>query len=195
MCEKLLFDRIIAVTNRQLCRRPFLDQVAKICEQKPRALLLREKDLAEEDYRALAWSVWEICRDYQVELIPHTFVKVAAELHTEKVHLPLARLRKLAGRPLLEQFKQIGTSVHSTAELEEAMRLGAGYVTAGHIYETDCKMGLPPRGLSFLKAICALSTVPVWGIGGIGLEKRQMDEVIEAGACGACVMSKLMNDW
>ena len=42
----------------------------------------------------------------------------------------------------------------------EAERLGATYVTAGHIFTTDCKKGLPPRGLDFLKNVCDAVTIP-----------------------------------
>ena len=41
----------------------------------------------------------------------------------------------------------------------EAERLGATYVTAGHIFTTDCKKGLPPRGLDFLKNVCDAVTI------------------------------------
>ncbi|MFQ7550982.1 MAG: hypothetical protein ACLRMZ_12495 [Blautia marasmi] len=30
-----------------------------------------------------------------------------------------------------------------------AERMGAGYVTAGHVFLTECKKGLPARGLPF----------------------------------------------
>lgn len=36
----------------------------------------------------------------------------------------------------------------------KAQQLGATYVTAGHIYTTNCKKGLPPRGLEFLGEVC-----------------------------------------
>ena len=41
-------------------------------------------------------------------------------------------------------------------------------MTAGHIYATDCKQGLPPRGLDFLEEVCRAVDIPVWAIGGIG---------------------------
>ena len=36
-------------------------------------------------------------------------------------------------------------------EAIEAQKLGATYISAGHIFATDCKKDLPPRGLEFLK--------------------------------------------
>jgi thiamine-phosphate pyrophosphorylase len=70
------------------------------------------------------------------------------------------------------------------------LELGADYVCAGHIFETDCKKGVPPRGLSFLRDICAQSPVPVYAIGGIREENE--NKAIEQGAAGVCVMSGAM---
>ena len=50
---------IICVTHRQLCREDFLERVEKIAAARPRGLILREKDLPEEEYRALARRVLE----------------------------------------------------------------------------------------------------------------------------------------
>ena len=70
--------------------------------------------------------------------------------------------------------------------------MGADYLIAGHIYATDCKKGLPPRGRDFLREICSNLSVPVYGIGGISLEEKQIGEVLDCGAKGACVMSGAM---
>lgn len=42
------FDRLIAVTNRHLCQRPFLEQLERVCRYQPKAVILREKDLTED---------------------------------------------------------------------------------------------------------------------------------------------------
>ena len=65
-------------------------------------------------------------------------------------------------------------------------------MTAGHIYATDCKKGAPPRGLAFLEEVCRAVDIPVWAIGGIGLDGGQLAEVKARGAAGACVMSGMM---
>lgn len=65
--------------------------------------------------------------------------------------------------------------------------MGCTYITAGHIFETDCKRGLPGRGLEFLREVCRAVTIPVYAIGGI--EPKRMAEIFAAGAAGACVMS------
>lgn len=94
--------------------------------------------------------------------------------------------------PGLVGLGQIGASVHSVQEALRAEALGADSVTAGHIYETSCKEGLPPRGTEFLRAVCSAVRIPVYAIGGIRLEENQIRAVLGCGAAGVCIMSGMM---
>ena len=38
-------DNIIAITNRHLCSRPFMEQLERVCKLHPHAIVLREKDM------------------------------------------------------------------------------------------------------------------------------------------------------
>lgn len=185
------WSRTLAVTDRSQSPRPFEEQIRRICALRPLAVLLREKDLAPEAYCRLGRRVQKICGAYGVSCIFHSFLPEAAELGGDSIHLPLWKLRE-ADRELLRGFKRIGCSVHSAEEALEARRLGATYLMAGHIYATDCKRGLPPRGIPFLRQVCALAEIPVYAIGGIRLNPEQMAEITAAGAAGACVMSAAM---
>ena len=89
-------------------------------------------------------------------------------------------------------FRQIGSSVHSVEDALKAESLGADYLTAGHIYTTDCKKGLPPRGLVFLEEVCRRVSIPVYAIGGIKINEKQLQEVMDCGAKGGCIMSGMM---
>lgn len=180
---------ILCVTNRKLCREDFLTRIARIASCHPRGIILREKDLTPEEYKALARTVMEVGSRYGVNCILHSFVNVALELHADAIHLPLHLLRTMNEEDKM-QFRVIGASCHSVEEALEAEELGCTYITAGHIFETDCKKGLPGRGLAFLREVCDAVSVPVYAIGGIGEEN--IADVRTAGASGACLMSRLM---
>lgn len=195
MCRKTErenWEHVIAVTNRKLTARPYLEQIERICLKRPEAVLVREKDLSEEEYGRLASEVYAICKRYEVPCIYHTFVQAAREAGAAAIHLPLPLLRKHGGKKGLPEFPVIGASVHSLEEAKEAELLGVSYLTAGHIYQTDCKKDLKPRGLGFLREVCQSVSVPVYAIGGIHMGSGQMEEVIQAGAAGGCVMSGAM---
>ena len=123
---------MIAVSNRHLCKRPFLEQIKIVCEWHPKALILREKDLTEAEYEQLAGQVMKICETYKVPCILHNFWQIAVKLNCNQIHLPLPVLRQLVNQAVIQEknqgsgtFYQIGTSVHSVEEAVEAEKLGA----------------------------------------------------------------------
>lgn len=235
--------KLICVTNRKLCKGyekygfdAFYDRISEIVNMKqdirPASIILREKDLSEEEYREVAKRLKTICDRAGVVFCAHNYALVAEELGTP-AHFPLHVLEKLVrdkkisktnprnsgmlneisngmpdgrsnGMPdgisnnILDRRSEIynlmryGASCHSVEDALCAYKLGCDYVTAGHVYITDCKKGLAPRGIDFLKKMCDSVPIPVYGIGGIDLESDKIDEVKQAGAKGACIMSGYM---
>ena len=180
---------ILCVTNRKLCREDLLTRIERIAACHPAGIILREKDLLPEDYQELAASVIGICEQHGVKCILHSFPDVAISLHADAIHLPLHLLRELS-QEQKTHFEVLGASCHSVEDALEAQALGCTYITAGHVFETDCKKGLPGRGLDFLRNVCAAVDIPVYGIGGIDADNIEL--VRNAGANGACLMSSLM---
>lgn len=180
---------IIVITNRSLCREDFPARIEKIALAHPTAIVLREKDLNEKEYKSLAAQVLEICNKHGARCILHSFPEAAAELNCSALHMPLQRLRLLSSEER-SSFKVLGASCHSVEDAKEAERLGCTYITAGHIFDTDCKKGLPGRGLKFLKEVCESVSIPVYAIGGISADKVAI--IRESGAKGVCVMSGAM---
>ena len=180
---------ILCVTNRKLCREDFLTRIERIAACHPERIILREKDMNPEDYKELASAVMEICERHGVKCILHSFPDVAISLQANAIHLPLHLLRELS-QEQKTHFEVLGASCHSVEDALEAQALGCTYITAGHVFETDCKKGLPGRGLDFLRNVCAAVDIPVYGIGGIDADNIAL--VRNAGANGACLMSSLM---
>ncbi len=87
-------------------------------------------------------------------------------------------------------IKRIGTSIHSVEEAIFAELHGADYITAGHIFTTDCKKGLPGRGIDWLKSICNAVSIPVYAIGGISDANVSM--LSDCNIAGYCMMSASM---
>lgn len=168
---------LICVTNRKLVEGDFLQRIEEICKCSPRAIILREKDLFEDDYIKLASDVKSICDTYGITFISNTYI------YGENNHLPL---------PLFSRKSEglTGTSVHSVEDAIRAQELGADYVLAGHVFETDCKKRLPGRGLKFIEDVAKNISIPVYAIGGITPDNYK--DVIASGAKGAAIMSSAM---
>ncbi len=176
-------EKIICITNRTLCPIPLEEQLEKVVNSGITRVILREKDLSEQDYSELAKKILGI---RNIDLTVHSFPNIARTLSVKKIHLPLKALTK----EICKEFEVSGTSVHSVSEAVEAEKIGVSYVIAGHIFATDCKKDLPPRGLSFLEEVCRSVKIPVYAIGGINGEN--MKSALDAGASGVCIMSGLM---
>lgn len=183
MCS---FKRI-CVTNRHLSERPIDKQLERVFEaSKPDIVILREKDLSEDEYRELAYKIKVLCDLRCVRLIVNKYYEVAYELGTP-VQLSVPDYE--SNVEVLNELS-VWVSVHS---LREAIRMsvsGASAIIAGHIYETDCKRELPGRGIDFLTSIIDQVDIPVYAIGGIN--EFNIEEVGLTGANGACQMSFYM---
>lgn len=183
----------VAVTNRRLCESSLGEQIARLANEKvhrPDLLILREKDLPENEYEALAREVLSLCEDLNLRCILHTYVETARRLRVDGIHLPFSLWRKHLEE--LSDFSFLGVSVHSVEEARFAQEHGVSYLTAGHIFATDCKKGAPPRDLDFLKEVCESVYVPVYAIGGI--TPQRIPEIVQGcpSIAGVCMMSYYM---
>ena len=171
--------RLIAVSNRLLCRDNFEKRIREISALGI-PVILREKDLSEDEYYQLLSSV------NVPEITAHTYAGAARRFGCKSIHMPLPVLENAD----MSGFNTVGVSVHSVEQAIRAVECGATYLTAGHIFVTDCKKGLPPRGTDLIREIKAAVNIPVYAIGGIS--PRNADEAVYAGADGVCVMSGFM---
>lgn len=179
----------IAITNRHQVEGDYLEQIKIVVKQHPDSIILREKDLPEKEYEELAKQVLSIGKQYQIPVFLHYYVDVARKLGTSNIHVPFLVLQNMTNSQK-KMFTQIGVSIHSVKEAKEAQKQGATRLIAGHIFETSCKPGLPPRGLDFLYNLCQSVTIPVYAIGGI--TDKNAKECIMAGVKGVCMMSAFM---
>lgn len=177
---------VIAVTNRKLCTDNFVLRVREILSAEPFEVILREKDLSDDKYCQLAKEIVADNNGYK-KVLALNRPEIALELGIENVHLTMQQLME-HGRPSF--IKRVGVSVHSAEEAETAQKLGADYLIAGHIYATDCKKGVPPRGIEFFRGVCESVDIPVFAIGGIS--ENNFNEPLENGGTGVCLMSEFM---
>ncbi len=179
---------VVSVTAKPLCKDDFLQRIRKISDSEVQYIILREKYLSEREYYSLAKEVLSVCD--KEKLIIHNFIGTAESLGIKKIHLPFSAFKELNGR---RNFDIVGTSVHSVDDAAFAQENGADYITAGNIYETDCKKGLKGKGVNFLRNVCESVDIPVYAIGGINADTAGgFNAVTEKNFAGVCVMSLLM---
>ena len=194
------------ITNRKLCENENLErQIEKIFSAYEKKIILknfeivtltlREKDLDKNEYLKLVEKIYPICQKYRIDLILHQNydLNLDEKYNIGGIHLSyeiFKSLNKNIREKLIKKYKRIGVSIHSLEEAKDVESLGASYIVAGHIFETDCKKGLEPRGLNFIKELSSILTIPIFAIGGINEENSNL--VLNSGAFGVCMMSSLM---
>lgn len=176
--------KIICVTDRKSCKEDFLTRIEKIAFAKPDRIIFRDKDCKDSDYVKMAFKILDISDKYNVPCSMYFHPDIFSNIHMTMPMLQHIRLSDM------NFCRFTGASVHSVDEAVEAENMGVDYVTAGHIFETDCKKGLAPRGLDFLREVCESVKIPVYAIGGIN--PQNISQVARAGAGGACIMSGFM---
>jgi len=80
----------------------------------------------------------------------------------------------------------LGASVHSPDDAAAAVEVGARWLVAGHVFETESHPAHAGRGIAFIEQLATAHAVPVIAIGGVRPEHIQ--PLRAAGAYGVAVI-------
>ncbi len=140
---------------------------------------LREKELDDRELLARARWLREATRKSSTLLIINDRPDIALLCEADGVHVGQEELSCADVRKLLGSQKMIGISTHNIEQAREAVAAGADYVGAGPTFLSGTKTFSEFAGLEFLRQIAAEISIPIFAIGGIGLEN--IEEVSRAG--------------
>ena len=199
----LLPDQKMAEMSYKAWRDTYVDAIDGIAACHPQAIVLREKLLSGIDYTNLYEAVLRKTAAEDTFIIWHDHfeaLRLYMRFH-KKTQWPRAVFfsgREAGGLSSSEmkELKQAGISYgltcHSLVDLEDVKRADADYMMASHIYQTNCKRDLKPKGIDFLSEVCHDSEIPVIALGGIAPDNAMA--CIDAGAYGVAVMSLAMKE-
>ena len=185
--------KTICITNRLLCDNDFFEQIKLICKENLYALILREKDLDDKTYEEFAVKCNDICKENNVLFFINSKINIAQKLNIKNIQVSFEDF--VTDKEILNSFDTVAVSVHSLSEALTIQKFVEEtpqniFLIAGHIFETDCKKGLDPRGTEFLEEICANVEIPVFAIGGIN--QNTIKQLKGINIEGVCSMSTFM---
>lgn len=200
---------IMGITNRKICAN-FYDQITKISKSKLNYLIIREKDLNDNELLELSLKVKKQFLDTEIKIIINSSIKIANKINADGIQLSFKDFIEIKHKlctgkrensneavdnfndnvEKYEIYKLVGVSIHSFEEGIQAYKWGADYVIYGHIFETDCKKDIQPRGVKEIEELSKKIDIPIIGLGGISSNNFQ--DVINSGASGIAIMSSLM---
>ncbi len=180
-----------AVTDSRLLPQGvhILDRVRMLCSLGVGRIVLREKGMPDDEFEPIAEEFVSVCRGSGVIPVIAHRTAIAERVGADAVQISVQEIQD--DPDVTRRFRRVGVSVHSVDEALIAERCGASSVTAGHVFPTVCKKGVPQRGIGFLKDVVNAVSIPVFAIGGIDTDV--IAQVHKTGATGACMMSVMMS--
>ena len=179
--------RLYAVTDRAWTGPLTLyQQVEAALQGGVTCVQLREKQL---DILDEARQICALCHRYGVPFIVNDDLDVALASGADGVHvgqndLPVAEVRRRAGRRLI-----VGVSAHDPEQARLAEAGGADYLGAGAVFGSATKADATPLSYAGLQAVCRAVRIPVVAIGGVNA--CNIRELRGSGAAGAAVVSAI----
>lgn len=178
------------ITNRHLIKDiSYLKVIEESLHAGLDAVIFREKDLTAKEALPSAVELKKMTAQSGAKLIINTHLDVALEIGADFFHIGLQQLHPYQTR-LGQCGLPFGLSIHHGEEALYAESLGASYLLASHIFPTDCKKDLAPKGLKLIRDIRSKTKLPLIGLGGITPDNGS--KIIESGADGIAVMSSIM---
>ena len=144
---------------------------------------VRERDLDARALHDLVAACVAAVKGTRTRVLVNDRFDVALAAGADGVHLPSSGVAARRLRALAPPGFLIGRSVHAVDEATAAVRDGGlDFVVFGTVFASASKPGVPPAGLTALRAVAASVPVPVLAIGGITLDR--LPAVAATGAAG-----------
>ena len=151
----------------------------------------RNKSASMKEAYAEAMLLRKAASDLGVTFIVNDRCDLALAVDADGVHLGQDDLPYAYARSILGPEKLIGLSTHNPEQVKAAEILKPDYIGFGPIFIPGSKQDHDPVvGVSGLRQVRALTTLPIFAIGGVSIE--HVAEVIKAGADGVAVISAIV---
>jgi thiamine-phosphate pyrophosphorylase len=147
---------------------------------------LREKHLPDDQLASVADATRALCARLGALLIVNDRPAVAVEAGADGVHVGQDDMSPADAREVVGPDVLIGLSTHAPAEIDAVDAAVVDYIGVGPVHETPTKPGRPAVGLDLVSYAATHSPVPFFAIGGI--DRANVDAVLDAGATRVCVL-------
>lgn len=184
--------RLCVITDTVIQKKYSHLEIAKLAVKGGADMIqFRDKNMPTGEMAETAIKICKLCNRNKIKFIVNDRVDVALLSDADGVHLGKDDLSVNDARKLLGTKKIIGATAHSLAEAVKAEKEGADYIGYGHIYTTSTKLKTSkPKGLKNLTKVCKKINIPVFAIGGIGIENAK--DVISTNAHGIAVVGSVV---
>lgn len=164
----------------------FLDTVERSLNQGVRIMRLRQTQLSQSAYEALAEQVSHICRNSGAMLMVD-IPDVARHLGVG-LHLNTMQLQRCRKRPV-DDGVCLAASCHTREELHHASEIGCDFAVLGSVDVTPTHSNVNPLGWENFSHLVDGASLPVFALG--GMQTGDLPKAWEAGAQGIAAIRDL----
>lgn len=159
----------------------FMGHIKQALQQGIGLIQLRSKNLSAHDYLAVAEKVNCLCLEHGAQLMLNSDCVSEVSISGVGLHLSSSALSQLKTRPVAKTV-WCGASCHNEQELNQAIALDVDFVCLSPVLQTLSHPDAEPLGWQRFAALCELSSVPVYALGGLNL--KHSAQVAAAGGQG-----------
>jgi len=168
----------------------------QLCDGGSDLIQLRAKDLPADAVKKMAEAVLPVVRAAGVPLVINDHWEVACQLGVEYCHMGQedffdSGYTSVSQAPGPVKRPLIGLSTHSPDDARRAVAAEPAYLGVGPVFPTTTKPQAHPVTLDYVRWAAKNVTIPWFAIGGIN--PGNLDQVLEAGARGICIVSAILN--
>jgi thiamine-phosphate diphosphorylase len=179
------------VTPEPLAGKPlsdFIVHLEQVLEAGISLVQLRAKTLTAPRYARLAEHALACCRRHDARLLLNAPADVAQALQADGVHLTSTRLMACVTRPVPSGLL-VSAACHDARQVLHADRIGADLLTISPVLPTATHTTAEPLGWPRFRELVALTTTPVYALG--GMTPDTLAEARKAGAYGIAAIRSL----
>jgi thiamine-phosphate pyrophosphorylase len=168
----------------------------QLCAGGSDLIQLRAKNSSPDEIRQMAEKILPITKRASVGLVINDHLEIARDIGAEFCHLGQedffdAGYKNVSELKIKNSKLKIGLSTHSPEQARRALAANADYLAIGPIFATGTKPTAKPVTLDYVRWASADVKIPWFAIGGINL--KNLDDVLTAGARRVCVVSAILN--
>ena len=171
--------------------RPLGDALTQSARAGVRIVQYRNKTASMKEAYSEALLLRRLAAELDVLFIVNDRCDLALAVDSDGVHLGQGDLPLDLARKVMGPDKLIGISTHNPDQVRAASAGKPDYLGFGPIFKPGSKQDHDPVvGIEGLRMIRAITSLPVFAIGGITVEN--VGEVMKAGANGVAVISAIL---
>jgi len=171
--------------------RSLNDALQKSAQAGVKIVQYRNKTASMKEAYREALPLRKLAAELGVLFIVNDRCDLALAVDADGVHLGQGDLPLDLARKIMGPEKLIGISTHNPDQVREASAGKPDYLGFGPIFKPGSKQDHDPVvGVDGLRAIRALTSLPIFAIGGITV--NNVGEVMKAGANGVAVISAIL---